>query len=167
MELRPILRDRWVWAQFALLLLIAVGVPLLPRAFNLGILDSILGRADSRLVRMFGWPIIVAGIGFGAWAVASLGPNLTPSVEPVRGATMVRTGAYAHCRHPIYFALVLVVTGYTLLWSNWRLALVVGVITLAFFSAKASAEERLLSRRFRDYAEYRRWVPKILPLGRR
>ena len=167
MELRPVLRDPWVWAQFALLLLVGIGAPLLPRSVNLGPLDPVLGMVDGRLIRVFGWPVIVAGVMFGAWAVVSLGRNLTPSVEPRHGATLVRSGAYAHCRHPIYFAMVLILTGYTMVWSNWRMALVVGALAFAFLNAKASAEERRLERRFRDYAEYRRWVPKILPWGRR
>jgi protein-S-isoprenylcysteine O-methyltransferase Ste14 len=54
--------------------------------------------------------------------------------------------------------VVLVLTGYTLAWSNWTLALVVGVVALEYFSAKARAEERWLVRRFPAYESYMRHV---------
>jgi protein-S-isoprenylcysteine O-methyltransferase Ste14 len=61
-------------------------------------------------------------------------------------------------RHPIYGGLVLLLTGYTLAWSNWTVALLVGFIALQYFQAKARAEERWLLRRFPAYEAYMRQV---------
>jgi protein-S-isoprenylcysteine O-methyltransferase Ste14 len=73
----------------------------------------------------------------------------------------VTTGAYAHVRHPIYSGVVLILAGYTLAWSNWMLALIVGVVARQFFEAKARAEERWLVERYPGYARY------CLRVGRR
>ena len=69
-------------------------------------------------------------------------------------------GAYAHARHPIYLGLVLALTGYTIAWSNWTLGLVLGLLALKYFEAKARAEERWLLERFPLYESYMRRVPR-------
>ncbi len=88
----------------------------------------------------------------------SLGASLTPGTEPLPGAPLVMTGAYAHRRHPIYAGLVMLLAGYTLAWSNWTMALVVGLVALQYFDAKARAEERWLMERYPEYRRYARSV---------
>jgi protein-S-isoprenylcysteine O-methyltransferase Ste14 len=78
--------------------------------------------------------------------------------EPLPDAELVTSGAYEHVRHPVYTGIVLLLTGYTLAWSNWTLALVVGFVALLYFHAKARAEERWLVRRFPAYEDYMRHV---------
>ena len=50
--------------------------------------------------------------------------------------------------------------GYTLAWSNWTLALVLGFAALKYFEGKAKAEERWLIRRYPSYELYMRHVPR-------
>jgi protein-S-isoprenylcysteine O-methyltransferase Ste14 len=95
-----------------------------------------------------------------AWGIRSLGRNLTPGTEPLSDAQLVTSGAYAYVRHPIYTGMVLFLTGYTLAWSNWTLALLLGIIAFHYFRAKASAEERWLMKRFPAYQNYMRHVPR-------
>jgi protein-S-isoprenylcysteine O-methyltransferase Ste14 len=160
MDLAKAMRDPWVWGQTALLLLIGIAAPLLPRYVNLGEADYLLNRIDPLWIRSIGGVLIVAGLIKLARGVRSLGRNITPGIEPLADAELISTGAYAHCRHPIYGGLVLVLTGYTLAWSNWTLALVVGWIALQFFNAKARAEERWLLQRFPGYRSYMQRVPR-------
>jgi protein-S-isoprenylcysteine O-methyltransferase Ste14 len=94
----------------------------------------------------------------GVWGVRSLGPRLPPGTEPLPGAPLVTTGAYAHCRHPIYAGLVLLLAGYSLAWSNWTMACVIGLVALQYFDAKARAEERWLMERYPEYQRYARHV---------
>jgi protein-S-isoprenylcysteine O-methyltransferase Ste14 len=162
MDLAKALRDPWVWAQLALMLLVAIAAPLLPRHINLGSADFMLNRVDPTAIRAIGGVLLIGGCLVVAWGVRSLGPNLTPGTEPLANAELVTTGAYAHTRHPIYAGAVLLLTGYTLAWSNWTLALVVGVLALQFFKAKARREEELLSARFPPYRAYRGHVPRML-----
>jgi protein-S-isoprenylcysteine O-methyltransferase Ste14 len=158
MDLRRAARDPWVWGQFALILLIGLAAPLLPRHVSLGELDPLLNRLDPERIRRLGWVVAAAGIAVAAWGVRSLGPSLTPGTEPLPDAPLVTSGAYAHVRHPIYLGVVLLLTGYTLAWSNWTLALVLGFVALQYFEAKARVEERWLQSRYPAYSSYMRHV---------
>ncbi len=160
MDLAKAARDPWVWGQLALLLLVGVAAPLLPRYISLGDLDPMLNRIDPDWIRWLGAIPVAAGIGFVGWGIRSLGPALTPGTEPLPGAPLVVTGAYAHSRHPIYLGIVLLIAGYTLAWSNWTLAVVLGFVGLKYFERKARVEERWLLARHRGYEAYMRHVPR-------
>lgn len=158
MDLVKAARDPWVWGQTALVLLILFAAPLLPRHINLGEADFMLNRVDPVWIRWIGGILMGAGVLLMGWGIRSLGPNLTPGTEPLAQAELVTAGAYAHVRHPIYGGVVLLLTGYTLAWSNWTLALVLGWIALQFFQAKARVEETWLVERFPGYQGYSRRV---------
>jgi protein-S-isoprenylcysteine O-methyltransferase Ste14 len=160
MDLAKAARDRWVWGQLALFLLIGFGAPLLPRHVNLGNADFMLNRIDPRWIRGLGIGLILPGVVVFAWGIRSLGRNLTPGTAPLSGAELVTSGPYGHVRHPIYTGLVLVLAGYTLAWSNWTLALLFGFLALKYFQAKASVEEDWLLERFPEYKSYMRRVPR-------
>jgi protein-S-isoprenylcysteine O-methyltransferase Ste14 len=160
MDLAKAARDPWVWGQLALFLLIGLAAPLLPRHVNLGGADFMLNRVDPRWIRWLGGGVMAGGLLVIAWGIRSLGRNLTPGTEPLAGAELVTTGAYAHVRHPIYTGLVLLLGGYTLAWSNWTLALLAGFIAFQYFQAKARVEERWLMNRFPAYGTYMQNVPR-------
>jgi protein-S-isoprenylcysteine O-methyltransferase Ste14 len=160
MDLHKAMRDPWVWGQLALFALIGLGAPLVPRYVALGDLDPVLSRVDQVRIRWLGAPLIAAGLALAAWGVRSLGRSLTPGTEPLPGAPLVTSGAYTHVRHPIYAGIVLGLAGYTLAWSNWTLALLVGLLVWAYFSGKARAEERWLVERYPTYEAYMRQVPR-------
>jgi len=160
MDLAKAARDPWVWGQTALFLLIGLAAPLLPRHIYLGEVDFLLNRIDPDWIRWLGAAVMTAGAVVVAWGVRSLGKNLTPGTEPLPGAELITTGAYAHVRHPIYAGVVLLLAGYTLAWSNWTLGLVVGGVAFQYFQAKAGAEEKWLMERFPAYEAYVRHVPR-------
>ncbi|HET6837810.1 MAG TPA: isoprenylcysteine carboxylmethyltransferase family protein [Gemmatimonadales bacterium] len=162
MDLHKAARDPWVWGQLALVLLILLAAPLLPRFINLGAFDYALNRVDPRWIRSFGALLMAAGALVLGWGGRSLGGNLTPGTEPLADGELVVSGAYAHTRHPIYAGAILLLTGYTLAWSNWTLALVAGALALQFFRAKARKEEEWLTARFPAYQTYRRHVQRML-----
>jgi protein-S-isoprenylcysteine O-methyltransferase Ste14 len=162
MDLHKAARDRWVWGQLGLLLLILLAAPLLPRFINLGEFDYALNRVDPPWIRSLGGLLMAAGGLAVVWGARSLGRNLTPGTEPLADGELVVVGAYAHTRHPIYAGAVLLLAGYTLAWSNWTLALVAGGIALQFFRAKARKEEEWLTDRFPSYQTYRRHVPRMV-----
>jgi protein-S-isoprenylcysteine O-methyltransferase Ste14 len=158
MDLNKAARDPWVWGQTILMLVILLAAPLLPRYVNLGNADFILNRIDPKWIRWLGAVFLAAGAGIVVWGARSLGPNLTPGIEPLPTGRLITTGPYAHVRHPIYAGAVLLLTGYTLSWSNWTLALVVALLTRMYFEAKAKAEERWLIQRFPEYQNYMRYI---------
>ncbi len=154
MELGKAARDPWVWGQVMLVLLVAIGAPLVPRHINLGAADFVLNRVDPAWIRWLAVVPLAGGAFLMAWAARSLGRNLTPGIEPVTNAELIIQGPYAHLRHPMYTGAVLVLAGYTLAWSNWTLALLVGLVARAYFAGKAGAEEKRLLRRFSEYRSY-------------
>jgi protein-S-isoprenylcysteine O-methyltransferase Ste14 len=160
MDMGKAIRDPWVWGQLALVGLVGLGVPLLPRKVSLGELDPVLNRVDPDRLRWLAAPLIGAGLALAVWGVRSLGRSLTPGTEPLPGAVLVTSGAYAHVRHPIYTGIVLGLAGYTLAWSNWTLALLVGLLAWTYFNGKARTEERWLMKRHPAYESYIRQVPR-------
>jgi protein-S-isoprenylcysteine O-methyltransferase Ste14 len=160
MDLRKAVRDPWVWGQALLMVTVALLAPLLPRYVSLGDADYALNRIDPAWIRGMGGLVALAGLALAAWGAKSLGPSLTPGTEPLPGAPLVTSGAYAHVRHPIYAGLVLILAGYTLAWSNWTLALMVALAARQYFDAKARAEERWLLERYPSYQSYIVHVPR-------
>jgi protein-S-isoprenylcysteine O-methyltransferase Ste14 len=154
MDLHKTARDPWVWGQVALIVLVAVVAPVMPRYLNLGNLDFALNGVGPRWLRVVGGLLALGGVALSAWGMKSLGPSLTPGTEPLPGAPLVTSGAYAHVRHPIYTGVVLILAGYTLAWSNWTLTLLVGLVARQFFDAKARTEERWLVERYPEYERY-------------
>src|SRR3982750_1164605 len=114
MDWKKALRDRWVWGQTTLTLLILLAAPLLPRFINLRLLDFPLNRIDPDWIRRLGILVLACGLSLALWGTRSLGRNLTPGVEPLADSELVTTGAYAHVRHPIYTGVVLSLAGYAL-----------------------------------------------------
>lgn len=158
MDLAKAARDPWVWGQTVLFVIVGLAAPLMPRHLNLGSADFMLNRVDPPRIRWLGLALLVIAAIVIGWGVRSLGRNLTPGTEPLPGASLVTSGAYAHARHPIYTGVVLALAGYTLAWSNWTLALIVGFIALKLFDGKARREEKWLTGRFPDYEAYMRHV---------
>jgi protein-S-isoprenylcysteine O-methyltransferase Ste14 len=162
MDLAKASRDPWVWVQLVLCVLVLLAAPLMPRHLNLGGADFLLNRLDPSWIRWLGAPLMAAGAVIAGWGIRSLGANLTPGTEPLAGASLITTGAFAHRRHPIYGGAVLILTGYTLVWSNWTLALIVYFISRWFFESKARKEEQILLVRFPEYERYRKQVQRRL-----
>jgi protein-S-isoprenylcysteine O-methyltransferase Ste14 len=160
MDMAKAARDPWVWGQMALIAVVALLAPLLPRCVSLGDVDPVINRVDPNWIRWLGAPLVAAGLAMAVWGVRSLGRSLTPGTEPLPGAPLVTSGAYARSRHPIYLGIVLMLAGYTLAWSNWTLALLVGLLAWGYFDGKAKAEERWLRQRHPLYAAYMRQVPR-------
>jgi protein-S-isoprenylcysteine O-methyltransferase Ste14 len=160
MDLAKAARDPWVWGQIVLSLVIVLAAPLLPRYVNLGAADPLLNRIDPDWIRRLGAALMTGGGLVVVWGARSLGRNLTPGTEPLPEAELVTTGAYAHVRHPIYAGVVLLLAGYTIAWSNWTLGLLMGLLALQYFQAKARAEESWLMKRFPAYQAYMRQVPR-------
>jgi protein-S-isoprenylcysteine O-methyltransferase Ste14 len=154
MDLHKAIRDPWVWGQTFLMVTVLLAAPLIPRFINLGSADFMLNRVDPAWIRWIGAALIAGGLLIFGWGARSLGRNLTPGTEPLEASELVTSGAYAHVRHPIYTGAVLLLAGYTLAWSNWTLALIVGAVATRFFAAKAGAEERWLLTRFPAYRSY-------------
>lgn len=143
----------WLLAQVALIL--AHGLPPWPAPGS-------WGYAWPLPVALGGTVLLLVGLGLAVQAFLGLGSSLTPLPEPMAGAALVTTGAYARCRHPLYQAVLLCSLGLTLaLGSLLHLALLLGLC--AVLGGKARREERALAAAHPDYAAYRAATPAIIP----
>jgi protein-S-isoprenylcysteine O-methyltransferase Ste14 len=103
-----------------------------------------------------GLPLAVSGLG-------SLGSeNLTALPHPTDTARFVERGPYKLVRHPIYSGLILSAWGLALFRQSWLLVVYALALTV-LFDFKTRREERWLSERFPEYAQYQQRVKKLLP----
>lgn len=87
---------------------------------------------------------------------------LTPLPYPVDHSQLVKQGAYAWVRHPLYSSIIFAGFGwicFTLSLSH-LLILTIGFILLDY---KASKEEHWLTERHPEYTDYARQVRKFIP----
>lgn len=144
----------WLAGQGVLFVLAFV---LVPRT------DGWFGRLDVPGARPMGWVIFAFGAAVGAIAALRLGRQLVPQPSPVSDGTLIDTGLYALVRHPIYTAVLLLVSGSVIRVLSVA-GLVVIVATGMFFDRKSAYEETLLAATYPGYDDYRRRVPwKLLP----
>jgi 2-amino-4-hydroxy-6-hydroxymethyldihydropteridine diphosphokinase len=144
----------WVGAQlvaFAAIGVVIIGEGSLP--------------ADLSPLRIGGAILLVSGFVVMVWSARALGRGLTAVPEPVPGADLVVTGPYRWVRHPIYTAVVAVLSGTSALLAAPTGA-ILSFLLFGFFAAKAGYEERRLRISYPQYASYRsrvraRFVPKI------
>lgn len=106
--------------------------------------------------------LVIGGLVVVVLAALSLGRALTPTPVP-NGRGELRTGGlYRFVRHPIYTGVLAVVLGLTLRARSW-LGLLVGVLTIAFFTVKARWEEARLAETFAGYVAYAAVTPRFVP----
>lgn len=121
------------------------------------------GRFDVTGMRPVGWAIFGLGGVIGILAMLRLGRQLVPQPSPVRDGTLIDRGPYAVVRHPIYTAVLLLISGSVLRVFSVAGLLVI-VVSAVFFDRKCGYEETLLAAAYPGYDEYRervRW--KLVP----
>ena len=89
------------------------------------------------------------GIGLAIWARYHLAEYWSVRVTIKEDHQLIRTGPYAHLRHPIYSGLVLATMGTALVIGKWRCVLGV-VLALVGYCIKARKEEDMLRQQFGD-----------------
>ncbi|MDW8352027.1 MAG: isoprenylcysteine carboxylmethyltransferase family protein [Anaerolineae bacterium] len=145
----------WVVAQFTLLPL------LLAATFTVSVAGA-WPPALSWPARILGVVLAIGAAILFAWGVTTLGRNLTPNPKPLDHGHLVRTGAYAIVRHPIYAAVILGMLAIGLL-LNSLVGLLSTVVSFVFFDLKARREERWLREKYPEYVEYCRKTRRLIP----
>ena len=116
-------------------------------------------------LRWVGLALVVLGISFALWAIATLGRHYDLELEIHRDHELVRNGPYRFVRHPIYTGLGLHFVGACLATGN--LILIAGTILVTFpaLYLRAKTEERLLREQFgHAYDAYASEVGMLVPL---
>jgi len=116
-------------------------------------------------VRWVGLVLVVLGIVFAIWAIATLGRHYDLELEIHRDHELVRNGPYRLVRHPVYTGLGLHFAGACLATGNILLLAGTLLVTFPALYLRATTEERLLRERFgAAYDAYAREVGMLLPL---
>jgi protein-S-isoprenylcysteine O-methyltransferase Ste14 len=109
-----------------------------------------------------GGALLLLGAWLGIRGDRDLGAHRTPFPRPKDNADLVTSGIYARVRHPLYAAVIALGMAWALLWRS-EPALVLAVVQVPFFDAKARREERWLRERFAGYDEYAKRVQRFIP----
>lgn len=103
------------------------------------------------------------GLAIAIWARYHLGQFWSGRITLKEGHQLIRTGPYAHLRHPIYTGLDLSAIGTALVIGHWRCIAGVVVIMVGFV-VKAKREEALLASQFGEaFQEHRKRTGFLLP----
>lgn len=109
-----------------------------------------------------GAAVTVLGLGFSVWARVYLGEFWSGNVTLKEGHRLIRTGPYAHVRHPIYTGILLAMVGSAIAMDEPRAILAVAVMFVSFLR-KLSKEEEWLTEEFgEEYLKYKREVRMLL-----
>jgi protein-S-isoprenylcysteine O-methyltransferase Ste14 len=149
--------------RFVHILFMAAGYILL---FNS---DSRFGVLNERFIpenvsiEWLGAAITLGGVLFAVWARRSIGKFWSAAVTIKEDHKLIRSGPYAHIRHPIYTGLLTAVAGTAVEIGRYR-ALLALVIFLIGFARKAKKEEVFLAQQFGEsFEEHKRHTGFFLP----
>lgn len=141
--------EKWIVFQFLVSLLIFLIPPFTSLSHSLGL-------------KIIGILILLSGIVVCAVAFFHLGPGFTPFIQPNEKGSLVTSGIYAIVRHPMYSGVILLAFGWSILWSS-LIGILLSFLFFWILDQKASAEERLLTQRYPQYATYKKNVKKFIP----
>ncbi len=123
------------------------------------------GRGRWRLPALVGKAAalgFVAGSGLAATGLRTLGPDVTPFVDPVREATLRTRGPYRYSRNPVYAGVLVASWGLAVLRRRPE-PLVAAAALSGVLHLKVRVEERHLRARFGEqYAAYAARTPRLL-----
>ncbi len=102
---------------------------------------------DTLWIAYAGAAITVLGVAFAIWARWHIGRNWSADVTIKEDHKLIRTGPYAHIRHPIYTGILLAVLGTAIAIGEYRGFAALLLLTIGFIF-KAKREEDFLSSEF-------------------
>ena len=103
--------------------------------------------------------LILCGNAFAIVVLLRLGRSFSVMAE-ARG--LVTGGIYRHIRHPLYLAEEIATIGCAIqFFSLWAVLLL--AVQLGFQLRRMANEERVLERRFPEYARYRQTTARLIP----
>jgi protein-S-isoprenylcysteine O-methyltransferase Ste14 len=106
--------------------------------------------------------LMFSGIAVVITALISFGQKITPNPVPLQTAELRTRGIYSLIRHPMYFSVLLFVTGFTL-YEGAYYSFILNIVVFIFLAVKIKFEEKQLVKKFPEYKAYQYKTKKILP----
>ncbi|TMA11561.1 MAG: isoprenylcysteine carboxylmethyltransferase family protein [Deltaproteobacteria bacterium] len=150
------------------LLVCLVGQAIVAAGWSEGLSSlAVIDQLTTKPWQVAGTVLLFGGIGFLVMAQLDLGASWRIGIEEGTSPGLVTTGLYRFCRNPIFLAILITLTGYTLLLPT-RLSLALLLGTFLGVRQQVLVEEAYLLRSYGDsYREYARRVGRFLPgIGR-
>lgn len=76
---------------------------------------------------------------------------------------LTTTGPYAFVRNPLYLGSILIAAGFAVALRSWPVAVALAIMFVAIYVPVIASEERFLRATFREFDEYCRRVPRLIP----
>ena len=86
--------------------------------------------------------------------------NIIPDIK--EGATLIRKGAYAYVRHPMYFSVLIIMSG-MLIEGLSALKISIFLVMVSVLVLKAKKEEYLWIKQSTEYLDYMKKTKMIVP----
>jgi protein-S-isoprenylcysteine O-methyltransferase Ste14 len=103
-------------------------------------------------------------IGLFAASSRELGRNWSLVARMRSDHQLVRTGPYAHVRHPIYLGMLLFLLGLSVGLGHWLQLVAALPLFLIGTLIRTNAEDRLLREQFgAEFTDYARSTPAVFP----
>jgi protein-S-isoprenylcysteine O-methyltransferase Ste14 len=128
----------------------------MPESEELGVMRIVCGVLLGVIAPLISWS-----------AVKHLGRQFRVNAGLYHDHQLVRTGAYALVRHPIYASLFAMLGCTIFLMTDWRCAAISVVLYIAGTEIRVRTEDGLLRSRFgEEFEQYRRHVKAYIPFVR-
>lgn len=98
----------------------------------------------------------------GIWSAAVMKFHFNVAPDVLDDAKLIKTGPYKLIRHPMYTS-VLGITYCWVLTNLTNINIIAWTVLSIDLVIKLTFEEKMLSGRFKDYAEYRKKTYRIIP----
>ena len=122
-----------------------------------------------RLIELIlGQILVILCVGLEAWGVSSISMDRAQGSEiGAAESSLITTGAYAYCRHPVTLGFAFATPGFALVFDFVPLLINTFLFT-PIMIALVYYEERELVKRFGDeYKSYQKRVPMLIPCRRK
>lgn len=111
-----------------------------------------------------GLGLMVLGMAFRFWAVASLRSFFSYTVQIKEGHHVIASGPYQFVRHPAYAGSLLTIVGVGFALQSWGAVLLIAVVFAAAFGYRIRVEERaLVGSLGEEYLAYAKKVKRMIP----
>ncbi len=112
---------------------------------------------------VIGLSVMLLGTFFNVWGRRYLGKNWANQIKIYKDHQLVTDGPYKIVRHPLYASLIWMFYASSLIYVNWSVFIATSVIFVPFMYYRAKQEEKLLSKQFEQYSEYKKKTGMFLP----
>lgn len=110
-----------------------------------------------------GLMILSLGQGLGIWAARELKQNFSPKLVPTAEGSLITTGPFQICRHPIMLSMLMSWIGTGIALNSIMIFVLYGLVAIAIMK-RVALEEKLLEEKYGEqFQHYKLQTTSIVP----